>query len=327
MAGALRRERVADLLQLVGGAGVLRLRGVVEVEHAVLVDHDVLQDRPEGVRRLVDLGLGLRGEPDDLRVTAALEVEDPAVSPAVLVVADQRPFGVGGERRLAGAGEPEEDRHTAVVVDVGRAVHREDTLQREPVVHHREDRLLDLARVERAADEHLGAARVQDDEGAATGAVLRGIGLHRRCVENERVGLEGFELLGGRIDEHRLREQRVVRPVGDHPHRDAMGGVGAGERIDHVQVLPLEMVDDFLAQSVEMLLGERLVDRAPPDAAFGSRFLDHELVLRRAAGEVARVDAQRPAFGQAALTALEGMRVEQRRGWLPVDAALGVQPV
>jgi hypothetical protein len=76
-----------------------------------------------------------------------------------------------------------------------------------------------------------------------------------------------------------------------------------------------------------MLLGERLVDRAPPDAAFGSRFLDHELVLRRAAGEVARVDAQRPAFGQAALTALEGMRVEQRRGWLPVDAALGVQPV
>jgi hypothetical protein len=41
--------------------------------------------------------------------------------------------------------------------------------------------------------------------------------------------------LRGRVDEHRLREQRVVRPVGDHAHRDAMGGVGAGERVDDVQ--------------------------------------------------------------------------------------------
>ena len=51
---------------------------------------DVLEDRPEGVRRREDLGLGLGREADHLRVAAALDVEDARVAPAVLVVADQR---------------------------------------------------------------------------------------------------------------------------------------------------------------------------------------------------------------------------------------------
>ena len=114
MAGALRRQRVRDLLELVGGAGVLGLRAVVEVDDAALVEDDVLEDRPERARRLVDLGLGLGGEIDHLRVAAALEVEDAVVAPAVLVVADQRPLRIGRERGLAGAGEAEEDRHVVV---------------------------------------------------------------------------------------------------------------------------------------------------------------------------------------------------------------------
>ena len=88
MPGLLRRQRVPDLLELVRRTGVLRLRGVVEVDDAVLVDRDVLEDRAEGVRRLVDLRLGRRREPDHLRVAAALDVEDALIAPAVLVVAD-----------------------------------------------------------------------------------------------------------------------------------------------------------------------------------------------------------------------------------------------
>src|SRR5262249_59792671 len=97
--------RIGDLLELVRGARVLRLRVVVEVEPAVLVDHDVLENRSERVRRLVDLGLRLRRQLDHLRVAATLEVEDAAVAPTVLVVADERTRGIGGKRRLAGAGK------------------------------------------------------------------------------------------------------------------------------------------------------------------------------------------------------------------------------
>jgi len=42
----------------------------------------------------------------------------------------------------------------------------------------------------------------------------------------------------------------------------------------------LEMGNDLVAQPVEALLRDRLVDRPPPDAGFGSRLLDDELVLR-----------------------------------------------
>src|SRR6478672_13662430 len=55
MARALRRQRVRDLLELVRGAGVLSLGIVVEVEHAALVDDDVLEHRAEAVGRLPDL--------------------------------------------------------------------------------------------------------------------------------------------------------------------------------------------------------------------------------------------------------------------------------
>ena len=106
MPGALRRQRIRDLLELVGGARVLGLRVVVEIEHATLVHDDVLEDRPERLRHPVDLGLGLGREPDHLRVAAALEVEDTVVAPAMLVVADQLARRIGRERRLARAARP-----------------------------------------------------------------------------------------------------------------------------------------------------------------------------------------------------------------------------
>ena len=51
MPGVLRRQRVRDLLELVRRARVLGLRVVVEVDDAALVEDDVLEHRPERVRR------------------------------------------------------------------------------------------------------------------------------------------------------------------------------------------------------------------------------------------------------------------------------------
>ena len=328
MPRALLRERVRDLLELVGAAGVLGLRVVVEVEHAALVDDDVLEHRAERARGGVDLRLRLRREADHLRVAAALEVEDAAVAPAVLVVADQVPFGVGGQRRLARAGEPEEDRDAAVVVDVRRAVHRKHALERQPVVHEREDRLLDLARVVGAADQHLGPRRVQDDERLAAGAVHRRIGLDGGCVQDERLRVVLGELVLGRVDEERLREERVPGAVRDDAQRQPVLRVGAGERVHHVQVARVvEVPDDLLAEPVEALLGQLAVHGAPPDPGLAARLADEELVVGRAAGVRAGVDDERPALGEHAVAAPDRVHVEQCRRRVPVDAPVRVEAV
>ncbi len=44
-----------------------------------------------------DLRFALGGEIDRFRVAAALDIEDAVVAPAVLVIADEVPFRIGGE--------------------------------------------------------------------------------------------------------------------------------------------------------------------------------------------------------------------------------------
>src|SRR5205814_1434889 len=122
--GAARQVGGGDQVDRVGGPGVLGQAVVVVVgQTGVGIVGDVLQDRPEVVGRRVDLGLGVLRDADGLGVAAALEVEHALVAPAVLVVADQATRRVGGERRLAGAGQAEEQGHVAVGAHVGRAVH------------------------------------------------------------------------------------------------------------------------------------------------------------------------------------------------------------
>ena len=319
MPGPLRRQGVRDLLELVGGARVLGLRVVVKVDDAALVDDDVLEDRPERARRLVDLRLGLRREADHLRVAAALEVEDALVAPAVLVVADQLALRIGRERRLAGTGQPEEDRDVAGLADVRRAVHREDALERQAVVHQREDRLLDLARVERAADQHLLARRVEHDECAGAGAVRLRVGLEPGRVQHERLRLELAQLLLARVDEHRPREERVVRVIRDDADGDAMLGVGARERVDDVEVAAAEVRDDLLAQPVEVLLGDLGVDVAPPDPSSepASRTTNLSFGERPVCLPVSTTSG--PPSAITPFSALERVVVEERARQVPMD--------
>ena len=66
---------------------------------AVFVHSDVLQ-QSVALDGVVDVGLGLLIQVNDLGVAAALEVEHAVVVPAVLVVADQQALGIGGEGGL-----------------------------------------------------------------------------------------------------------------------------------------------------------------------------------------------------------------------------------
>ncbi len=54
-------------------------------------------------------------------------------------------------------------------------------------------------------------------------------------------------------------------------HGDPVRGIGAGERVDHVErLLVAEEVGDLVAQVLERVLGELLV-AVPPDAILGAR--------------------------------------------------------
>ncbi len=125
MAGLARGRGIGDEGEGIGGPRVLGQPVVVEIEPAGdRVDRHILQHRAEALGRGVDLRLGLRGQLDGLGVAAALEIEHAVIAPAMLVVADQHAIGRCGERRLAGAGEAEEDRRIAVGADVRGAMHR-----------------------------------------------------------------------------------------------------------------------------------------------------------------------------------------------------------
>ena len=214
------------------------------------------------------------------------------------------------------------------VVDVRRAMHREDALERQPIVHHREDRLLDLTCVVGAADEQLGAAWMQDDECAAACAVLLGIRLQVGRVQHDSLRRKGSLLFGTEIDEHRASEERVVRVRRDHAHADPMRAVGSRPGVDDVERFGgCEVRRDLVPEQLVVILGELLVDVSPPDAIGGGRFVDEELVLGRAAGEGAGVDDERAAFGELALAARQRVRVEQCGGRVSIDGAGCVDPL
>jgi hypothetical protein len=168
---------------------------------------------------------------------------------------------------------------------------------------------------------------VQDDERLAAGLVLLGIRFDTGRVQDERVRLEVQKLLLARLDEERLREERMPRRVGDHAHEQAVRGVGARERVHDVEVMPVQVVHDLFAEAFEVLLVHRLVDVAPRDAVFGLRLAHEELVLGRAAGVASGVDDERAALREPPLLVDERVCVEERGRRIPVDAAFGIEPV
>src|SRR5690606_25524996 len=167
---------VVDVVDRVGHPGVLGAGGVVEVDLAIGVDGDILQQgiAADGV---VDIRLVFLAEVDGLGVAAALEVENAVVIPAVLVVTDQLALGVGGEGGLAGAGEAEEDRHLTVLADVGGAVHGGVAFEGQLVVPHREYALFHLAAVPGAADQLHPLGHVEGHEVLGVKALFLPVGI------------------------------------------------------------------------------------------------------------------------------------------------------
>jgi hypothetical protein len=109
---------------------------------------------------------------------------------------------------------------TLVVAPVARgAVHRQDVGGGEEVVHHGEDRLLDLARVQGAADQHLLAPEVDQNEDLAPRPVHLGAGVEAGRADDGEFGDVAQERLPVYGEEHVPGEQGVPRHLGDDPDR------------------------------------------------------------------------------------------------------------
>ena len=279
-----------DVIDRVGNAGVLRNALVVEVDLAVFVERDVFKKRVAS-DSVVDIGLGVLIEVDDLSIAAALEVEHAVVVPAVLIVADKKTLGIGGKGGLTGTGQTEEYSGVlAVHIRVRGAVHGSDALEGKVIVHHGEHTLLHLAAVPGVEYDLLAARDVEHDSGLGVEAELFVV-LHLSLgrVVNDEIGFEVFEFLGSGADEHVLNEVRL--PCNFHYEADSHARifVCAAERIDDEKTLVGELFLSELLNGFPRLLACGVVIvlvtfRGPPNGVLGVVVHNNELILGGAAG-------------------------------------------
>ncbi len=281
--------------QWIRGTSVLGQRVVVEIELAGdRVHDDVFQHGPERPRGREDLRLQIGGQVDGLCVATAFEVEDSAVAPAVFVIADQGAVGVCRQGRLSGPREPEEDSDISAHPHVRRTVHRHDIAQGQQIIHDREDRFFDFARVRGAADEHEASAEVDDHEGLRASAVASRVGKKIAGIHYRELGDEAAQVLTSRGDEEVAAEKIVPSQLGDHANRNAVLRIRSRESVQSEDFLVAQIRIDARQERRELLRVKRLVGFSPVDVRLTARLLDEELVLRRASGMFARSHDQRP---------------------------------
>ena len=237
--------------------------------------------------------------------------------------------GIGREGRLAGPGKAEEESRVLPVLPVvGAAVHRQHPLLRQVVVHDAEDALLDLARVDRAADQDHPAGEVEEDEGGALRAVLRRVGLEGADVDHREARLENLELLAvGLVEEHVLGKEVVPRLLGDDPDRQPVVGVRSRVAVEDEEVLVRHVGLGLGEEPVEALGVEGPVDVAPPDLPVRRGIPDRELVVGRAAGVLAGGGDQGALAGDPGLAAPDRLLVELGGREIPVDHTSVAEPL
>ena len=163
-------------------------------------------------------------------------------------------------------------------------MHRQHAARRQQVVHHPEDRFLDLAGIVAAAHQDHLPGEIDQDADLAVGAVSIGVGMETGRLDDGVFRLEVAEIFILRLDEHVAREQRMPGVFSDDADRQAKFRVGAGIAVLDESLAALEVVSQAFMDGFELVLADWLIDRPPPDIVLAGGLLDGEFVGRRAAG-------------------------------------------
>ena len=192
-------------------------------------------------------------------------------------------------------------------IHVRGAVHREDVLLGQHIVHRGEDALLDLACVLGAADDDEVRLIVDHDGSLGVDAVHHGIALEAGGAEDGVVRLAvGGKLFRGRADEKLMDEEILRSKLVDDAELLGMCGIGACEAVENEDLTALQVSAELALDGVEFLLGDGAVDLAPGDVVMDGGGVNDELVVRRAAGVLAGGDDERAGVAQLALAAAQG---------------------
>ena len=214
---------------------VLSEGGIVIVDDTgLLVKDNVLQNRAEA-DSVENIRLLLGREANALGVAATLDVEHATVAPAVLVVTDKHPVGVGRQGGLARARQAKEKGDVAVLALVGRRVQSQDVvLDGHLVEQNGEDALLHLTGILGTEDDHLLLDKVDGDRGAGSHTLGVSVSREGTGIVDGVVGVEMFELFPSRPNKHVSHKESVVGTGADNPHPDAVLLIPTGISIDDI---------------------------------------------------------------------------------------------
>ena len=217
---------------------------------------------------------------DTLGIAATFHVEYTVIAPAMFIVADKAAVRVGGQRGLARTGQAEEQGHVPFRTFVAGAVHAQQALLGQQIVHHREDGFLQFTGIQTAADEHGLGIEVQDDEGLRICMVRCRISLHAGQGDDCKIFLNGAGFIT--LDEQLVHKYTLPGLFVNEFHPDLILGISTSLHIVYVDLMGLDKSFTFCQQAVIGLLGAGLV-RRPADHIMGQRRIYDELVLGRTA--------------------------------------------
>src|SRR5260221_3118346 len=107
MTGHAGNLRAADKFYGLSSTRILAEAGICEINGMIFFQHHVFENRPKP-QSLEDVGLGFWCKIDCLCVTAALNIENALVTPAMFIIANQITLRVRREGCLIRSRQPEQ---------------------------------------------------------------------------------------------------------------------------------------------------------------------------------------------------------------------------
>ena len=242
----------------------------------------------------------------------------------MLVIADQRAALIGRQSGLARAGEAEEHRRIAIRANIGGAVHRHDALLGEEVVEDREDRLLHLASIGRAADQNELLRKVHGNDRLAARAMTRRISLEAGQIDDRIFRNEISQI--GRFRTHKQGADEEIMPgeLIDHADFHAIFRLRATEQIGDVKrALLAKRREEIFLQRCKLFRRHRTIDVPPPDGIFRLGIAHDELVLGGTAGVLTRGHHEGTILGEQAFPFAHRIFRKRRGQQVPFHSRVG----